>query len=345
MTDIAKAMAYNADRWSGRTDPAAWLPFPLNTEPVGSACFAKLVLIEQRRLIQMGVLEPTAPNGSPNDDGALGPITEAAFAEVSPMSQRTPMQIRQGDPLPQAHLLPNGRLDGRGSRAHPLAEEIVGYFGDTNIDEPHELASSLIEYLDVEHTQRYRPQDGSTYCNIYATDYVYAWSLLGWGEPPKRTEKIGDRIVFYGGCYLPRVWWYDAALEDILRGKEPHPVYAQTVREMNANSLHNWMYEHGAGFGWTVTQDPDVLQNGVDRFGLGVIIGRRRPNAEGRRYSGHISVVVPQGTNGRHATIVEGLVGVPLQSQAGSTNRALGVGGQWWRERRFDSYVMAFQGV
>lgn len=159
----------------------------------------------------------------------------------------------------------------------------------------------IIQYLEVEKSARYRPKTGSTYCNIYAYDFCYLT-----------------------GVYVPRVWWTSKAIVDLRAGKKVSALYGSTVNEMNANSLYTWLCDYGAEFGWRRTVDFDELQNAANQGKIGIICAIRKNLNE----SGHICAVVPETTTAK-ATRVAGKVGIPLQSQAGRSNKAY-FSSKWW---------------
>lgn len=152
--------------------------------------------------------------------------------------------------------------------------------------------TAIVDWLDVENQPRYEPTTVNTFCNIYAYDYC-----------------------FLSGVYLPRVWWTRSALLKLENGVPVSPVYGQTVSELNANSLFNWLKEYGGVFGWNRTFDMTQMQNAAND-GLVVIIC-----AQNRllNRSGHICPVVPETPT--MAARRNGItVTAPLQSQSGRTN-------------------------
>lgn len=178
--------------------------------------------------------------------------------------------------------------------------------------------TSFIDWAKVENpaNKRWKPR-GITFCNIYAYDYCYA-----------------------AGVFIPRVWWMPAAIKKLQNGADVEVGYGTTVREMNANSLHDWLNDWGGEFGWKRTVDLDELQSQANDGAVAVICGRRKDLSR----SGHITVVAPE-HDGHKAHRVAGKVQLPLQSQAGMTNVRLGaagqptVGKQWWLGAQFDSFV------
>lgn len=162
----------------------------------------------------------------------------------------------------------------------------------------------IIEWLDVENSGRYDQTSGNTYCNVYAYDYCYLANV-----------------------YLPRVWWKEKALLALNNGKSVSPRYGETVHEMNANSLFDWLREWGPEFGWQRigTQDLNNLQQGANAGKVGIICGKHQDPES----SGHITVVAPE--DEEHTAMREGgNVIKPLQSQAGRNNEKYTVS-NWWQ--------------
>lgn len=168
---------------------------------------------------------------------------------------------------------------------------------------------SIISYLAVERSARYRPGRGLTYCNIYAHDYTHL-----------------------AGAYLPRVWWMRKALVQLAQGQPVKPLYGTTVAELNANSLYTWLDEFGPDFGWCRTANLDELQQAVNLGQMGIICAQRTEMNQ----PGHICAVVPE-TATHSATRRGGLVTGLLQSQAGAINRAY-FSRVWWTGRQFGRF-------
>lgn len=161
--------------------------------------------------------------------------------------------------------------------------------------------TEIVNWLDVEKKARYLPNSKHTYCNIYAYDYCYL-----------------------AGVYLPRVWWTSSALSKLKDGKTLSPIYGSTVHELNANSLFEWLKEHGPSFGWNRTFDFTAMQNAANSGQVVVICGANKvPNK-----SGHITAVVPE-TATQKATRSGASVTRPLQSQAGVSNQKY-LTKAWW---------------
>lgn len=206
--------------------------------------------------------------------------------------------------LPVAHLKEGDPSVQRGNTrwAFPLGEPGMPR-RDAKANPANRTAAiaKIIQFLDVEHSARYRPKSTSTYCNIYAYDFCYLT-----------------------GVYVPRVWWNTRAVIDLRAGKKITAQYGTTVNEMNANALYNWLSDFGPEFGWKRSFDLDELQNAANQGKIGIICAIRKNLNE----SGHICAVVPE-TAAAKATRVAGKVSVPLQSQAGRTNKAY-FSSKWW---------------
>ena len=186
---------------------------------------------------------------------------------------------------------------------------------------------ALVSTLNVEDSGRYAANGATTYCNIYAFDFVTAM-----------------------GAYIPRTWWYDSVIRRIQAGEQAisqseyearlaagqtvsgfiTPIYAQTVREMDADSLNAWMQTWGGSFGWQRAGDMTAAQEAANAGSVVVI------QADGSGVPGHISVVLPEKDGLRAARDANGAVTVPLQSQAGALNAnhdsMESSQGQWWSD-------------
>ena len=217
--------------------------------------------------------------------------------------------------IPAVHLRadqPAARRNNTGGRAYPLSEagRPTRDPGASPAQRVQQL-QALADWLDVERSARYAPT-GVTFCNIYATDYAYLAQV-----------------------YLPRVWWTGSALMALAQGQTPAVVYEQTVREMRADDLYQWLVEFGPGFGWRRVFDGSALQACANNGGVGVICADRE--AVGR--PGHISVVVPENAMHRAGRDADGHVTEPLQSQAGARNHRFGgAGPSWWRGAQFKAW-------
>lgn len=211
--------------------------------------------------------------------------------------------------IPAVHLpLRVNRIIKRGStegRAYPLNEPglVKKDLATLSTGTSRKAAvHKVIEWLDVEHSDRYEPTSRNTFCNIYAYDVAYCL-----------------------GAFLPRVWWNDEAITRLLRNQEVQPLYDRTVRELNANSLTNWFEQYGPSFQWQRFTNLTSLQERVNKGTLGIIVGRRT----NLNQSGHIVAVVPE-TAELPAQRNGDKVISPLQSQAGARNRQYFTSSNWW---------------
>ncbi len=215
---------------------------------------------------------------------------------------------------------PPARPDSKAAMANPLGDPGVPY---VNRDSPATRIVSvhqLINYLNVTVSYRYQRTTANTFCNIYACD-----------------------VCYFSHAYLPRVWWYSRSIRKLQSGQPVEVSYGETVHELNANALHDWLNEWGDDFRWSrITTHADDFQNLVNGNGsIGLICARNRDRAR----SGHITVVLPE-TDQLKATRQAGRVIYPLQSQAGGENIKYfsAQKGAWWTWERFDSFGMYLWG-
>ncbi|MEO5926650.1 MAG: hypothetical protein ABIR70_22740 [Bryobacteraceae bacterium] len=205
------------------------------------------------------------------------------------------------------HLAENSPSASRAlttGRAYPLGEA-------SRPDRAHGTAA-IIRYLDVEKSARYQAARGQTFCNIYACDYCYL-----------------------AGAYLPRVWWTTRALTDIAAGRSVPVKYAESVAELDANSLYTWLRDFGACFGWTLASSLDELQAAANAGQVCVISARRVVP----QLPGHIAVVAPESTPPMVAEKTASGIRVPLQSQAGRLNYCFSCApGRWWESPKFAAF-------
>ncbi len=193
---------------------------------------------------------------------------------------------------------------------------------------------AVIKTLDVEGNVkkdgRYEP-GAVTHCNVYAYDLVSAL-----------------------GGYLPRVWWRDpdAVKAKIAAGTMGEPALGglpHHVMELSANLLANWFDAWGEKFGWAREASPAQAQRAANDGSIVIAVAfnaTKKPVAAGAKSppdlfnSGHITVVVAEqsvagdpnaGQKAPGHGGPNGEVTIPLQSQAGTTNIALGgVAHAWW---------------
>ncbi|WP_446809013.1 hypothetical protein ACH50O_17395 [Methylomonas sp. 2BW1-5-20] len=236
-----------------------------------------------------------APAGS-NVTVTIPSTTLPASGIVAVYMPRKAGTITQRTQPAGAHSLNEPRQPGRqGTTPDELRKELVNIISWLAVDNPAHL--------------RYQPNSGSTFCNVYAHDFCHL-----------------------AGIYLPRVWWSQAAIVDLTKGKAVQPAYGKTIDELRANDLFRWLRDFGPDFGWRQTSTLTKLQTEVNQGAVGLIVARRVQNGK----PGHIVVVVPETTNQSAQRNATGDVTAPLQSQAGSTNFQYGTGKKdWWKGAQF----------
>lgn len=177
-----------------------------------------------------------------------------------------------------------------------------------------ESLAKIVAWLNVEKYKRYKSINNgkTTYCNIYAHDYCYL-----------------------AGVYLPRVWWTPKAIALLASGSQVLPKYAETIIELRANDLFQWLKDFGEDFGWQRVDTTTKLQTSVNQGAVGLIVAKRIQN----QGPGHIVVVVPETNDHQANRNSKGEVTQPLQSQAGAVNFNYGIGRtNWWlNEDKFES--------
>jgi hypothetical protein len=219
--------------------------------------------------------------------------------------------------VPPVHLAlnnPDARRNATGARAYPLGEpNRPGCRKDGDVAQKCQDLKAIADWMAVETSVRYQRSE-ATFCNVYAADYC-----------------------FLADTYLPRVWWSDKALASILAGAVPPVAYGQTVREMRADDLHEWLIDYGEQFGWRRVFDATAVQAGANAGGVGLICADRAEPG----LPGHISLVVAEDSGHQAARDVDGYVIEPLQTQAGGTNHRYGSAGpHWWLGSQFKSHVL-----
>lgn len=248
-----------------------------------------------------------------NGADVIGFVNTRYLSEHQPPLQDTDAPRFPLAAVPPVHYRENDPQSRRGStarRAQPLGESGRP---SRNPADPAALRvgalGAIMDWLQVDKSPRYRPADGATYCNVYAADFCYL-----------------------AGAYLPRVWWTPSALMQIATGTVPPVSYGTTVREMRADDLYAWLAEFGPAFGWERVFEVAALQDAANRGAVGVIVADRLQ--PGR--PGHISVVVPETADYRAQRDDEGMVVLPLQSQAGAKNLRCGtLDMPWWKDPRY----------
>lgn len=250
----------------------------------------------------------------------IRPHTEHDEIPPDPVVIPSLVQVPPPSRVPPAHLR-RDRSDvtrcRAGSWAFSLGEASRPAFDPAS--DPADRARSLLDivrWLDVGNPAhlRYWPQRGATYCNIYAHDYCDL-----------------------AGAYLPRVWWTERALLHWQRGEQVPARYDDTVRELNANALHDWLADHGPGFGWHRETNLTTLQAAANGGDACLIIARRRD----LNRSGHVSLVIPEHGDTLARRDHSGCVTRPVESQAGTHNHCVVVhqGAAWWLGDRYQSFA------
>ena len=198
-----------------------------------------------------------------------------------------------------------------GGRAYPLGESNRPIRTATDTKDKIEQLKEIINWINVDFSIRYFCKGSTTYCNIYADDYCYL-----------------------SGVYIPRVWWTQKSIIELSKGKEVPVLYGDTVTELNANSLHNWLADFGADFGWMRIFSVDKAQLAANNGKVVVVCAKRvttnRP--------GHICAIVSETDSFKAKRKSDGSISAPLQSQAGSNNYKYKAANQWWTSSRFQSF-------
>jgi predicted chitinase len=251
----------------------------------------------------------------------LGGQLAEGFVNAAFLGSIRPDDVPQIQPettaIPAAHLKA-GRSDVTrrhdSGRAFPLGESRMPQRTATDPSARARQLLEIVTYLDSENPShlRYGPKTTATFCNIYTYDYCHLARV-----------------------YLPRVFWTAAALRRLRDGEDVPVHYDDTVRELNANSLHDWLQDEGPRFGWVRVTNLDVLQAAANAGEVCLICAKRRD----LNRSGHIVAVVPEQPAFRAARNAGGEVLRPVESQAGRTNHRLIVKPTaWWRDEQFQSF-------
>ena len=178
--------------------------------------------------------------------------------------------------------------------------------GATPAKKTAELAR-IIAWLNADKSERYQKTSKATFCNVYAYDFACL-----------------------AGCYIPRVWWTQKGIHELTAGHTISIKYEDTVDEMTANMLYRWFRDWGGSFGWTAAHDVDELQKHANAGGISVVVAN---NSEGH---GHITMVVPETDTHLAKRDSQGLVTVPLESQAGSVScNYITKPSPWWTAAKY----------
>ena len=221
----------------------------------------------------------------------------------------------------EANFAPDSRasLDSKRYMHKPIGDSSIPYRDLTSLDTKLNSIQALHKKLHVENSIRYKRTEKHTFCNIYAYDFCH-----------------------FSQAYLPRVWWKERAIRKLLQQESVEVLYGETVYEMNANALHDWLINWGDQFGWFRETDLTLFQQFLnDNGGIGIICAKRKD----RRRSGHITVALPENDQAK-AYYENGKVLFPLQTQAGATNlKYFSVERRdWWSHDRYSSFVFFLHG-
>jgi len=198
-----------------------------------------------------------------------------------------------------------------GGRAYPLGEAGRPVRNGVSKSQRVSQIGKIIDWLGVEHNKRYLKKGSTTYCNIYAHDFCYL-----------------------AGAYIPRVWWKERALLELSKGNVVEASYGRTVRELNANALHDWFEDFGADFGWKPSVNISECQHEANE-GKVVIACAKRVSTN---RPGHICHIVPETSRHQAKRGANGEVLRPLQSQAGGRNFSYKAANKWWSGEKFQSF-------
>lgn len=226
----------------------------------------------------------------------------------------------EADPAPAHDLTgvhlrenrPEVRRDATSFRAYPLGEPGRPRPDAVGRARKPVVLQETIDWLAVDESPRYKRAGASTFCNVYAYDYCYL-----------------------AGAYLPRVWWTGPAIRRLARGEPVVPRYGDTVAELNANNIVDWLHEFGPDFGWRRVFTADECQAAANEGIVALICAQRVVLCD----PGHLSVVVPESET-HQARRHNGTVALPLQSQAGTVNYRRFEGTlPWWLDARFRQHA------
>lgn len=214
----------------------------------------------------------------------------------------------------------NSKRSSKAGLAFPLGESPLPGRDLTDTTSQIQSINAILNWLDVENSIRYKPGNGATYCNIYAFDYCYLC-----------------------GVYMPRVWWTQPAIIRLSAGQQVPVQYGDTVTEKNANSLLEWFKQWGSNFGWERVNTMTALQEHANNGKVCVLVAKRKDTNR----SGHIVAVVPETATQRAKRDTNGAVTVPLQSQAGASNKKYLCSSKWWLSHennapKFSEFVLFY---
>lgn len=168
--------------------------------------------------------------------------------------------------------------------------------------------ADLTRWMEVQTSQRWRPEDGATWCDHYAMDFL--------------DQLFGPRVVPFAAS----VWWTDKSLESIKTGLVPQILWPTTVKSNGAKGLNLWLKDWGITYGWQVFKTEKELYDWLNSPGqhIGVI-----------STDGHVTIALPDSVNPREAS--QGTI--PLQTQAGSHNKMFFRSNSWYRSNKTRVFV------
>ena len=182
------------------------------------------------------------------------------------------------------------------------------------------------------------PKNGSNSC----------WVLPSiWIAPTQRTCVTHPRqvprfvtftpviTVIWPGCTYRECGGQALRYAGFEMGKPCRSIYTNTVRELNANQLHDWFVDYGRPFGWSAVVSLDELQANANNGAVSIIVAKRKESNQ----PGHITAVIPEHETFFAARDASGSVRRPVESQAGRKNHRRVVQTKtWWTASRFQSF-------
>lgn len=171
---------------------------------------------------------------------------------------------------------------------------------------------SLIDWMDIERSKRWLPytdENGKlrTFCDEASEDFLD--QLFGPYKLP----------------YAASVWWTPQSLELIRLGDCPKILWPTTVKSNGARGLHDWLHDWSETYGWQVFESEEDFYTWLNTEGprVGVI---STPT--------HVSVALPDKVN----PTIKPKDFVPLQTQAGGTNKKYFRSNSWYIKNKTTIY-------
>jgi hypothetical protein len=193
-----------------------------------------------------------------------------------------------------------------GARAYPIGEAGAPRRDGNTPDVRAQNLCSIVDWLAVDTSERYKPANKKRFSALYAADFCYLANV-----------------------YLPRVWWNGVALSKLAGGAtNVQAELGKTAGTQSTNALFDWLVEYGLKFGWQRLTDATGAQQAANSGAVAVIAARR---ADAKK-SGQITVVVPE--HDGWAAVMDATGLIPLQSQAGKVNRRY-FASRWWTSPKY----------